>query len=303
MKAISAGHSNETYLVEGLDEILRMPPSVEGMLPPYDMAAQHSVLAAVKANTTSVPVPEVFEVCTDPEVLGDPFFLMERLPGESFEYAVPEWLATDPVELPDKLCRQWFDALIGLHNMPATQMPAVHRSLQQEAQHWLEVAQSAEGPEALIDVLSDLAARPPATSGPPTPVHGDPKQGNCLWHEGKLTALLDWEMAHVSEPMLDLGYLLMFHDQGEASMANSGHELPGWWSAERMVAEWEAGTGRTAVDVARYTALGNAKAGAIIAKGAHLYTSCRTSDARFAKFVEVLPIFTDLVVRRAMAAG
>ena len=43
VKTLSAGHSNETYLVEGIDEILRMPPSEEGLLPPYDMRRQHEV--------------------------------------------------------------------------------------------------------------------------------------------------------------------------------------------------------------------------------------------------------------------
>lgn len=50
VRTLSAGHSNETYLVEGLDEILRMPPSAEGLLPPYDMARQHAILAAVAAH-------------------------------------------------------------------------------------------------------------------------------------------------------------------------------------------------------------------------------------------------------------
>ena len=68
VKTLSAGHSNETYLVEGIDEILRMPPSAEGLLPPYDMARQHAVLSAVKANTRTVPLPAMLELCTDPSI-------------------------------------------------------------------------------------------------------------------------------------------------------------------------------------------------------------------------------------------
>src|ERR1700730_6667852 len=83
IKTLSAGHSNETYLIEGLDEILRMPPSEEGLLPPYDMAKQHSVIAAVRANASAVPLPEVYELCTDRDVIGDPFFVMQRRPGEA----------------------------------------------------------------------------------------------------------------------------------------------------------------------------------------------------------------------------
>jgi len=303
VKTLSAGHSNETYLVEGLNEILRMPPSEEGLLPPYDMARQHAILSAVAAHAPAVPIPPVLELCTDPSVIGDEFFLMERVPGDAFEYAVPDWLAADPVAGADRVCRQWFNALLALHKMSPEAMPPGGRTVQQEAQHWLDVAIGAEAAPELIAILDDLAKRPPRTSGPPTPVHGDPKHGNCLWDNGRLTAFLDWEMAQVSEPLLDLGYILMFHKQGEASLGDAGFELPGWWSPAKMIAEWEAGTGRIAVDIARYEVLGQAKVAAIIAVGAHLFNSGRTNDARFQAFGVVLPAYVALLSRRAAAAG
>ncbi|WP_309141197.1 phosphotransferase family protein [Novosphingobium sp. G106] len=303
MTTLSAGHSNETYLVEGLDEVLRMPPSEEGLLPPYDMVRQHQVLSAVAASAPQVPLPPMLELCDDPAVLGDPFFLMGKVSGEAFEYAVPEWLAADPTDGAEHVCRQWFDAIIGLHVMPVAAMPEGGRTVQEEAQHWLDVARGAESMPALIAVLEDLAKRPPRTSGPATPVHGDPKHGNCLWDRGRLTALLDWEMAQISEPLLDLGYILMFHDQGEASLADAGFDLPGWWSPERMITEWEKGTGRTAVDAHRYAVLGQAKVSAIISVGAHLFNSGRIADPRFQAFGAVLPAYVGLLERRAMTAG
>ena len=303
IRTLSAGHSNETYLVEGLNEILRMPPSEEGLLPPYDMARQHAILSAVLANAPTVPLPAMLELCTDPAVIGDPFFLMECVPGEAFEYTTPDWVKADPVAVPESICRQWFDAIIGVHTMPVDKMPPGGRTVQEEAAHWLKVATDAEADREIIGVLEDLVKRPMRTSGPATPLHGDPKHGNCLWHEGRLTALLDWEMAQIGEPMLDLGYMLMFHDQGEASLAAAGFELPGWWSPERMIAEWEKGTGRTAVDAARYVVLGQAKVAAIIALGVHLYNSGKTKDERFKAWGSVLPPYTALLVKRANSAG
>ena len=136
VKTLSAGHSNETYLVEGLKEILRMPPSEEGLLPPYDMAQQHAVIKAVREHAPAVPLPKVLELCTDREVIGDAFFLMQWLPGEAFEYSVPAWLARDPEAGAARCCRQWFDAIIALHRMPVSCMPPSGRSVQQESQHW-----------------------------------------------------------------------------------------------------------------------------------------------------------------------
>lgn len=298
IKVLSAGHSNETYLVEGLGEILRLPPSEEGLLPPYDMERQHAVMSAVSANT-SVPMPRMLEFCADPAVLGDPFFLMAASTGEAFEYAVPEWLSVDPVAGADSVCRQWFDAVAGLHGMDVSAMPAGGRSVPQEIGYWLGVARGSDAMPALIRVLEALRDSPPRTTGDPTPVHGDPKHGNCLWDKGRLTAFLDWEMAQIGEPMLDLGYILMFHDQGEASLADAGFALPGWWSWDRMIVEWEQRTGRTAADPMRYAVLGQAKVSAIISVGAHLFRTGRTTDPRFEGFAKILPAYVALLERRA----
>lgn len=301
VKVLSAGHSNETYLVEGLNEILRMPPSKEGLLPPYDMARQHAVMSAV-ADNSAVPMPPMLELCTDADVLGDEFFLMGAVPGEAFEYAVPDWLAADPVEGADNVCRQWFDAVGALHNMDPALMPPGGRTVAEECAYWLDVARGCEAMPELISVLEHLDRSPPRSSGAPAPVHGDPKHGNCLWDKGRLTVLLDWEMAQISDPMLDLGYILMFHEQGEASLADAGFDLPGWWSWDRMVEEWEARTGRTAIDVMRYAVLGQAKVSAIISVGAYLFRTGRIQDPRFEGFAKVLPAYVALLSRRAEKA-
>jgi aminoglycoside phosphotransferase (APT) family kinase protein len=299
---LSTGHSNETYLLEGLDRILRMPPSAEGLLPPYDMAAQHAVLAAMGSAPGGPPVPAVFELCTDAAVIGDPFFVMARLAGEAFEYHTPEWLLAAPPDVRSAMCAQWIGAVTAVHRLPVAAMPAAVRTIEDEARHWLDVAAGAEAPAALLDVLRDLVRAPPPPSGPPTPIHGDPKHGNCLWdRSGRLLALLDWEMAGVSEPLLDLGYILQFYDQGEHKLGSAGYELPGWWSRSQVIETWEAATGRRARAVHRFEALEVAKVAAIIALGHHLYVTGRARDPRFAGWQVVIPGYVALAVR--LAAG
>jgi aminoglycoside phosphotransferase (APT) family kinase protein len=296
---LSTGHSNETYWLEGLDRILRMPPSDEGLLPPYDMARQHAVLAAVGSWPGGAPVPRVFELCTDSKVLGDSFFVMERLRGEAFAYHVPEWLAGAGPELRDRMCAQWIAAVAAVHRMPAERMPTPARTVTEEAEHWRGVANEAEAPRLLVELLDDLAKRPPPSSGPPAPLHGDPKHGNCLWDRGRLLALLDWEMAHVGEPLTDLGYLTSFYEQGEVPLANAGFDLAGWWPRERVVSEWEQATGRSGRDLRRYEALGLCKIAAIIALGYHLFACGRATDKRFAAWGAVIPPFIESAARRA----
>lgn len=297
--ALSTGHSNETYLVEGLDRILRMPPSEEGLLPPYDMARQHAILDAVGKAPGGPPVPRMYELCTDASVIGDPFFLMQRLDGEAFDHTAPEWMQKANPPVVTSMCAQWVGAIIALHRLPAALMPPGARTVEQEIAHWRAVAQAAEAERPLIDLLEALGKRPPATSGPMTPVHGDPKQGNCLWKGPQLQALLDWEMAGVGEPLTDLGYMFQFYDQGDVAFANAGFELPGWWPRERVIEQWERMTGRRTVDLRLYETLAMCKVAAIIALGYHLSRTGRATDPRFASWGAVVPLYVGLAQARA----
>lgn len=299
IKALSTGHSNETYLVEGLDRILRMPPSEEGLLPPYDMARQHAILDAVGKAADGPVVPAMYELCTDPSVIGDAFFLMARLDGEAFDHAAPEWLVAGDASMRDRMSRQWVGAVTALHRLPVSLMPAGSRSVADEIHHWRQVAAESETVSGLTQLLDEFLKNPPASSGALTPIHGDPKQGNCLWKQGELQALLDWEMAGIGEPLTDVGYMLQFYDQGAASFASAGFDLEGWWQRDRVIAEWEKATGRTARDVRRYESLAMGKVSAIIALGYHLFRTGRASDKRFESWGAVVPMYVELAQRRA----
>lgn len=298
IQALSTGHSNETYLVEGLDRILRMPPSEEGLLPPYDMARQHAILDAVGKAADGPPVPRMYELCTDASVIGDAFFLMERLDGEAFDHEAPAWMKQAGEAAVSGMCEQWVAAITALHGLPPTIMPAGSRNVAQEIAHWRAVAVEAESDTALIDLLDAITRSAPTESGAMTPVHGDPKQGNCLWEGPKLSAVLDWEMAIVGEPLTDLGYMLQFYDQGKVSFANAGFEVRGWWPRQRVIEAWEAATGRRARDLRRYEALAMCKVTAIIALGYHLFRSGRTTDPRFEAWGQVVPLYLGLAQAR-----
>lgn len=291
---LSTGHSNETYLLRGLDRILRMPPSETGLLPPYDMARQHAVMKAVGECGSGPPVPRVFELCTDADVLGDPFFVMERVNGEAYEYQAPEWLLGAPPEARDRMCQQIMDAVTAVHRMPSDQMPAPLYTPKEEAAHWEQVAWRAKDavPGSLLDMLGELVANPPRASGPPAPLHGDVKIGNFLWDQAALVGLLDWEMSAVGEPLLDLGYFLYSYVPG-LDLANAGFDLDGWWSRDRVIEAWEKGTGRAARDLHRYETLGLCKLATIIGYGYHLYRTGEIPDPRFEPWGEIVPVLVD----------
>ena len=96
-----------------------------------------------------------------------------------------------------------------------------------------------------------------------------------------------------------------FYDQGDRALASAGFYAPGWWSRERLIAEWEAATGRTAFVMRRYEALGLLKMlgllkiSAIVALGCHLFRVGRAKDPRFEAWAKVLPGLIELTVERA----
>ena len=138
-------------------------------------------------------------------------------------------------------------------------------------------------PGELLDLLRCLADDPPPVSGPATPLHGDAKLANCMWHDGRLTALLDWEMAGVGEPLVEMGYLLWTFDTYYRNPKS-----PGWWTREQVIARWEERTGRTARGLARHEVLGMAKIIAILAAGVHLVKFGKSKDPRFAAWEAVV---------------
>jgi aminoglycoside phosphotransferase (APT) family kinase protein len=279
---LSTGHSNETYLLDGLELVLRMPPAGEGLLPPYDVARQFRIMTAIASVPGGPPVPRLVELCEDAEVLGDPFFLMERLPGEAFETnELPDWFLDADPETRETMCGQWVDAVAAVHTMPASTYGEPARSAVAEATYWLELAANS-GNDEVANLLEALIREPLPSSGPPAPEHGDAKNANCLWHDRRLMALLDWELCGVGEPLWDLGYMMFFFQPGI-------EQVPGWWHRERVIARWEEQTGRSARGLERYEALAAAKIAAILSRGVYVYKAGILRDPRFLFWEMALP--------------
>ncbi|MFT3853345.1 MAG: phosphotransferase family protein [Ilumatobacteraceae bacterium] len=287
ISTLSTGHSNETYLIEGLDRILRTPPCGPGLLPPYDMAKQHAVMKELAGLNAGPPVPEVHELCEDPEVIGDEFFVMSRAYGTAFEYEVPDWLLCATENARSRMWAEWLCAVTRLHNLEALDVLGAPVAPRQAAQHWRQVSEQAESPR-LIAINEELERNPPVESGRPAVVHGDPKIANCLWSNGNLVALVDWELACNGEPLADLGYMLSLWFTFDSSIIPPapGFDLPGVPTREEWISAWERQTGRSASGVLRHEAAAHGKIGAILALGAHLYETGQSSDERFAAWGE-----------------
>jgi len=177
-------------------------------------------------HARGLPVPEVIAMSTEPVVDGRPYVLMEALPGERIEAAAAR--GSDPLELART-------AIEVLHQLQAT--PPEHSGIGSEAPvplqgeldrwSWLMERAPAELTRDGPDLARRLASRLPHETRPVV-VHGDYHFGNMLFAGGRVSAVLDWEIAELGHPLLDLCCLCVVFQGG-----NDG-EARGWGASHGL---------------------------------------------------------------------
>ncbi|MEU5673872.1 phosphotransferase family protein [Micromonospora sp. NPDC047762] len=216
---IAGGKSNLTYLLRLGDRevVLRRPPLGHVLATAHDMAREFRVISALAP--TEVPVPGALLLCTDPEVIGAPFYLMERMPGEVFRTRAQ----TDPLgdERRRALAMAMMDTLAALHSVDPSSVGLADFGrpegyLARQVRRWSgQLDRSRSRPLPGIDELRDLlAATAPEGANAGRIVHGDYRLDNLLASADPVAvhAVLDWEMATLGDPLADLGLLLTYWD-------------------------------------------------------------------------------------------
>ncbi|PWR10931.1 acyl-CoA dehydrogenase [Micromonospora acroterricola] len=216
---IAGGKSNLTYLLRLGDRevVLRRPPLGHVLATAHDMAREFRVISALAP--TEVPVPGALLLCADPEVIGAPFYLMERMPGEVFRSR----RQTDPLgdERRRALAMAMMDTLAALHTVEPAEVGLSDFGrpegyLARQVRRWAgQLDRSRSRPLPGIDELRDLlAATAPEGANAGRIVHGDYRLDNLLASADPVAvhAVLDWEMATLGDPLADLGLLLTYWD-------------------------------------------------------------------------------------------
>ena len=206
--SIPEGHSGFTYFAV-IDDgdgprrfVLRLPPPGARIAGPADVVRQGRIMAALHA--AGVPAPAIPVMSSDPVVDGRPFVLMDAVDGARIEKAGLEQKPLDIAASAVKVLKR-------LHALPLDQTGIGDEapvSLQAEMLRWLWLMERA--PEELTTRAGELggllAADVPAERRP-TLVHGDYHYGNMLFKGPEVVAVLDWEIAQIGQPLLDLGCL------------------------------------------------------------------------------------------------
>ena len=205
---IPEGHSGFTYFVtledgEGPGRyVLRLPPPGARISGPADVIRQGRIMAALHA--AGLPTPAIPILASEPVVDGRPFVLMEAVEGTRIEKAGVEQRPLDISSSAVRVLKQ-LQALALDRTGIGNEEPM---SLQAEMMRWAWLMQRA--PDELTTRaghLGGLLAQHVPEERPPTLVHGDYHYGNMLFRGPEVVAVLDWEIAEIGQPLLDLGCL------------------------------------------------------------------------------------------------
>jgi aminoglycoside phosphotransferase (APT) family kinase protein len=226
---IGGGRSNLTYTVTGADGakyVLRRPPLGHVLESAHDMAREHRIIAAV--GQTGVPVPAALGLCTDPDVNGVPFYVMGHVDGVVLDS--PDKAELLSAELKVQASEHLIDVLAELHAVDidavglgdlARREGYIERQLRRWTKQWAN-SKTRELP-AIDEVAMRLADRLPVQQGTVI-AHGDYRFGNCLTDvaQGRIAAVLDWELCTLGDPLADVGYLgVYWSDPGDASLRHN----------------------------------------------------------------------------------
>ena len=207
---IPEGHSGFTYFVtvEGgagpSRYVLRLPPPGARIAGPADVVRQGRIMTALHA--AGLPTPAIPAMSANPVIDGRPFILMEAVDGARIEKAAAEHEALD-------IATSAVAVLQRLHALPLDETGIGDEAsvgLQAEMMRWAMLMQRA--PEELTPRAGELggllAVQLPVERAP-TLVHGDYHYGNMLFRGPEVVAVLDWEIAQLGQPLLDLGCLMI----------------------------------------------------------------------------------------------
>jgi aminoglycoside phosphotransferase (APT) family kinase protein len=291
------GHSNLTYLVHCGDReyVLRRPPVGSKVKSAHDMGREVTVLS--KLAPVYARAPKVFAYESTGEVLGAPFYLMERRRGVILRKELPAELAADHAKI-RRVCELLVDALVDLHAVDYAKAGLGDFGkpvgfIERQVTGWTEryTGSHTDDIPAVTEVAAWLAKHRPA-DGPPALIHNDFKFDNVIFDPQleSITGVLDWEMTTIGDPLMDLGTSLSYWAQ--ASDPAMYHQLPfgptarpGMMTRDEVARRYFERSGRPVADLVFFYAFGLFKTAVVAQQIYYRFAKGLTQDARFGQMI------------------
>jgi aminoglycoside phosphotransferase (APT) family kinase protein len=303
------GAANLTYRAycrDGTEYVLRRAPLGDVAAGGHDMAREYLVLSRLWKEFPLAP--RAYHYCQDPDVMGKPFFVIERRHGHVVRSAWPDPLVNDSA-LQKNVAMSLVDALAGLHTVdPGTVGLSdlgrpdgfVERQIAGWTRRWHDAATR---PVPDMESVSDLLGRGVVRSQRVAILHNDYKLDNTMvGDDGSLVAVFDWDMATLGDPLVDVGTLLAYWAQpGDPTYRVFGAHAVAIGDVMSKDAARERYASRTGLDLEHinfYESLALFRIAVIIEQIYARYVAGQTSDPRFADFESLAPLLAAAALER-----
>jgi aminoglycoside phosphotransferase (APT) family kinase protein len=287
-----SGASNLTYLLQYPDRelVLRKPPFGTKAASAHDM--KREFLIQSRLQPVFPLVPTMIALCDDQAVMGSDFYVMERVVGDIFRRDVPEGVTAHDVSV---MADSLINGLVQLHAVDSSILAELNKGagyVQRQVEGW-----SKRYRNALTDDVPDgekvmawlEANRPDDVAS--CVIHGDWRIDNVVFDlkQARIVGVLDWELATVGDPLMDLGSALAYwvdrdDEPAFASLRRQPSHLPGMPTRDEFVAKYLAASGVRCDDFTFYEVFGLFRLAVIIQQIWARYVAGQTTNPAFAGF-------------------
>ena len=287
-----SGASNLTYLLQYPDRelVLRKPPAGMKAASAHDM--KREFLIQSRLQPVYPLVPSMIALCDDQSVMGSDFYVMERVVGDIFRRDVPEGVTAGDVSV---MADSLINGLVQLHAVDASILAELNKGpgyVQRQVEGW-----SKRYRNALTDdvpngekVMAWLEANR-ADDVASCVIHGDWRIDNVVFDltQARIVGVLDWELATVGDPLMDLGSALAYwvdrdDEPAFAALRRQPSHLPGMPTRDEFVAKYLVASGVRCDDFTFYEVFGLFRLAVIIQQIWARYVAGQTTNPAFAGF-------------------
>ena len=308
VKRFPGGYSNTTYCLRTAQKelVLRMPPAGAQIQSAHDMAREFRVLSLLEPHYKKIPHPIYY--CAEDTLLGAPFYIMERIQGVILRAgnAPGMQLSSDIMQ---EVSVALVDNLVALHaiDIETTDLIQLGKPdgyTARQVTGWIKRYQTAatDTIESMNQIADWLTKNQPPTLSP-TLLHNDYKYDNLILdpnHLASIIGVLDWEMATVGNPLMDLGATLAYwFEEGEAPVLKHYNLtwLAGNLTRKELANRYANKTGRDLQNIVFYYVFGLFKNAVIIQQIYHRWKQGKSTDQRFGALLPIIHIMGNMAIK------
>jgi aminoglycoside phosphotransferase (APT) family kinase protein len=310
IKQFPSGYSNLTYLLKIGDRefVLRRPPFGRKAKTAHDMGREYRILSALNPVFSYCPKPILYT--EDPAVIGAPFYVMERLRGIILRRDPPKGLSFTSDQA-RRLSENLFDLQVQLHSIDHEaiglgKFGKPQGYVRRQVEGWIQRYRAAHTDDVpdYEEVISWIQAHVPPDSDRPCIIHNDFKLDNVVLEEKdpmRIIGILDWEMATIGDPLMDLGGALSYWMQGddpqEMHLIRTVPYMEGFLTRQEILSRYQQRSDRPIEDFRFYYCFGLFRLAGIAQQIYYRYYHGQTQDERFKALVHAVIILERAALR------